>query len=109
MEMSSEWSEGVRKQEVWLSGLLPYENATEVLERIGQVGISKSSVWRQAQSSGAQIHAFEEKERAEAMILPGKWETMPIEDAGKRMGAAMDGGMIFIGCVLNELETWSVW
>jgi hypothetical protein len=96
MEMSSEWSEGVRKQEVWLSGLLPYENATEVLERIGQVGISKSSVWRQAQSSGAQIHAFEEKERAEAMILPGKWETMPIEDAGKRMGAAMDGGMIFI-------------
>ena len=109
MEASSEWSEGVRKQELWLSGLLPYKNATEVLERIGQVGISKSSVWRQAQASGAQIHALEEKERAEAMILPGMWEMMSVEEIRKRMGAAMDGGMIFIlGEGWKELKVGNV-
>lgn len=96
MEMTSEWRDGVRKQEVWLSGFLAYEKATEVMERIGQVGVSKSSVWRQTLVCGSQLHALEEKERAESVILPGRWEGMPTVDEKKRMGAAMDGGMIFV-------------
>ena len=109
MEITSEWSDGVRKQEVWLSGLLAYEKATEVMERIGQVGVSKSSVWRQTQVCGSQLHALEEKERAESVILPGRWEVMPTMDEKKRMGAAMDGGMIFVmGEGWKELKVGSV-
>ncbi len=59
MEMVSAWSEGVRKQGVWLGGLLPYERAAEVWERIGQVNIATSSIWREEQDFGSRLHALD--------------------------------------------------
>ncbi|MBC7226151.1 MAG: hypothetical protein H5T61_02835 [Thermoflexales bacterium] len=38
------WSEGVVKDVVWLSALMPYEQVAEVMERLGQVGISASTL-----------------------------------------------------------------
>ncbi len=109
MEMVSAWSEGVRKQGVWLGGLLPYERAAEVWERIGQVNIATSSIWREEQDFGSRLHALEEKERAESVILPGKWENMPTVDKKKRMGVAMDGGMMFVfGEGWKEMKVGSV-
>ena len=38
------WSEGIAKQAVWLSGLVAYEDAATILQEVGQVEISDSSV-----------------------------------------------------------------
>lgn len=76
-------------------GKLPYADVAEMLEQIGFIVISGSSVWRLAQKWGEQIAAVEAMER--------KWGGGPVQEregerghSGERMGIAMDGGMIFI-------------
>jgi hypothetical protein len=43
------WSEQVAKQAVWLSGLVPNDRAADILQRLRQIAISKSSIWRRVQ------------------------------------------------------------
>jgi len=91
------WSEGVVKQAVWLSGIVPYETAHKILAEIGQIHISTSSIWRQAQGWGERFQALEEEEGERASILPERWEPERARVLErKRLGAAMDGGMIHI-------------
>jgi hypothetical protein len=108
------WSEEVAKQAVWLSGLVTYGQAEEILARIGRIRISRSSVWRQAQVWGERFAEIEEAERILANALPGIRDVLRREaQSGERMGVAMDGSMIHIrdegwkelkiGCVF-ELE-----
>lgn len=52
MLVEKHWSEGLAKDAVWLSGIVDFEKAEEALQRIGQVGISDSSIWRRAQEWG---------------------------------------------------------
>jgi hypothetical protein len=117
--LTRNWSEGVVKQAVWLSGLVDYETSQEILEQVGQISISASSIWRQAQQWGEQFRLLETKERLRASVLPVKWvpEKGRIEEVG-RMGVAIDGGMIHIrdegwkefkvGTVFN-VAVWPTW
>ena len=85
------------KQAIWLSGLTDYEQAAEVLEEVGQIEISDSSVWRLAQRWGGKMKALEAQEQEQAMHLPKPGETMKRESHSKgRMGLSMDGTMIHI-------------
>jgi hypothetical protein len=91
------WSEGVAQDAVWLSGIVDFEKAEEVMERIGQMSISDSSIWRRTQKWGKRFRAIVEAERVRANAPPEKWmspcrEGQPIG----RMGVAMDGSMIHI-------------
>ena len=43
------WSEGVARQAVWLSGLVPFAQAEAILQEIGQVNISRCSIWRRTE------------------------------------------------------------
>ncbi len=92
------WSEGLAKDAVWLSGIMDFEEAEEVLQRIGQVSISDSSIWRRAQEWGRRFREIVEAERIRANTLPEAWwETLhrgsrPVG----RMGVGMDGTMIHI-------------
>lgn len=82
---------------VWLSGLVPYEQAEAILDRIGGVQMSTASVWRRTQAWGAKLREHSEAERAQANALPEKWEPPSrrvVPD--QRMGVAMDGTMIHI-------------
>ena len=54
------WSEQVAKQAVWLSGLVAYGQAAEILERVGGVHISGSSVWHRSQKWGEALRKEEE-------------------------------------------------
>ncbi len=77
--------------------MLPYERAAEVLEEIGQITISDTSVWRRTQEWGEQFRQMEEEERERANTLSASSEERPEKrEPGLRMGAAMDGGMIHI-------------
>lgn len=84
------------KEVVRLSALMPYEQVAETLERIGQIPISASTAWRLAQERGERFRQREEMERRAANALPseeGRSERRR-HRKGKRMGVAMDGGMI---------------
>ena len=91
------WSEAVARQAVWLSGLMPYEQAEAVLREIGQVNISRCSIWRRGAVWGVKFQAQEEAERAQANALPEKWAPpSQAVEAGGRMGVAMDGVMVHV-------------
>ena len=92
------WSEGVLKLMVWLSGIVDYRTAEEILARVGQIAASDDSVWRQAQTWGESFQGIFGKERIRAnVLLPGRWGKPCKEAEPKgRMGVAMDGSMIYI-------------
>jgi hypothetical protein len=91
------WSEGIAKRAVWLSGLVAYEDAAKILQEIGQVEISDSSVWRLAQKWGKQIQGLEAQEQEQAHQMPVAGEVVRRERHSKgRMGLSMDGTMIYI-------------
>jgi hypothetical protein len=91
------WSEDVARQAVWLGGLVPFEQAEAILQEIGQVNISRGSIWRRSQVWGAKFKEREEAERAKANALPEKWQPPSREvEPDRRMGAAMDGMMVHI-------------
>lgn len=91
------WSNSLRKLAVWLDGLLTFEQVERVLEQVGQVRMSDTTAWRQAQSSGAQAQALEAAQRAAALAAPDRQQIVPGESAtAERLAATMDGAMLHI-------------
>jgi hypothetical protein len=87
----------VARQAVWLSGLVPFEQAEAILQEIGQVNVSRCSIWRRADIWGSRFKALEEKERSQANALPEKWQPPSrAVEADRRMGVAMDGMMVHV-------------
>jgi hypothetical protein len=81
----------------WLSGIVDYRTAEEILERVGQIPASDSSIRREAQKWGTEFRAITEEERIRANVLEGRWGGPCQKSESKgRMGVAMDGGMIHI-------------
>lgn len=92
------WSEQVVKLAVWLGGLVPFEQAATILERVGQIEISSSSVWRHMDEWGTRIKVATQAEEARLMALPSRGEMVKGEgpEPQKRMGVAMDGAMVHL-------------
>lgn len=91
------WSEGLARQAVWLSGLVPFEQAAQILQEVGQVDISPSSVWRLSQKWGGKLEAFEAKEQEQANATPDGKEILAGEVRDQcPMGLSMDGVMVYI-------------
>jgi hypothetical protein len=80
---------------VWLSGLLPYGQAEQVLARIGQMQIPDATLWRHVEKHGARLQAYLESEQAR--VRP---ERVCLEDArqdhDRPQGVSLDGGMVNI-------------
>ncbi len=59
---------------VWLSGLLPYDQAVQVFARIGRCDIPATSIWRQAQRHGERMQRYEAERQThvavERTVLP---------------------------------------
>lgn len=92
------WSEGLARDAVWLSGIVDFERAEEMLQRIGQVAISDSSIWRRTQEWGQRFEGLVETDRVRANRLPEAWWESGIR-AGEpvgRMGVGLDGTKIHI-------------
>jgi hypothetical protein len=98
------WSEQVAKQAVWLSGLVSYAQAAEILQKEGQIGISGSSVWRRVKKWGAKIQAVEARQQVKAYELEEPKPHDPNRSRGK-MGVSLDGTRregwkeLKVGCV----------
>jgi hypothetical protein len=92
------WSEGLVRQAVWLSGVVTsFQEAAEVLEQVGQVAMSDSSIWRRVERWGERFKARADKERMEASLLPLGHSVGAVRAApGGQMGVAIDGTMVHI-------------
>jgi len=91
------WSQGLVKQVIWLSGLVVFERAEEILGRVGQIAISDSSIWRRAQEGGERFREVLEAEQEKANRVGKQSEGIPRKQRARdRMGSSMDGTMIHI-------------
>jgi hypothetical protein len=91
----SVYSPGMNKDMVWLGGLVPYDQAVKVFERIGHRSIPRTSLWRESQIHGERLKTHLEREQArvkpERVVLPP-----PGQDHHRALGISMDGGMVNI-------------
>lgn len=90
------WSEGVEREAVWLSGAVSsFALVAEILQRIGGVNLSRSSIWRVTQRAGVKFQTVEKMARSRANALPEPW-TPPsrAEVSDQRMGVALDGALV---------------
>jgi hypothetical protein len=85
----------VAKLSVWLCGQVTTENAETILEKLGGIVFSDSSIWRRVQTWGAKLQAQDTFERAAANALPPQGSvTPPAKTLPKEMGVGMDGVLI---------------
>ncbi|MEP7359638.1 MAG: ISKra4 family transposase [Anaerolineales bacterium] len=91
------WSEQIAKYAVWLGALVDFEDGAEILDRIGQIAMSDTSVWRRVKKWGARGQALESAQRAAATAMPARSENVAGEACQPQdMGVAMDGAMVNI-------------
>jgi hypothetical protein len=90
------WSEGVARLAVKYSGKQAYAEAAETLQEVGQIDISVKSVWRLVEHWGEALKAVEAKEEEQANHTPEMAVGGKPGDEDPRLGAAMDGAMIYI-------------
>lgn len=84
---ASLYSPELKRQMVWLSGLLPYAQAEAVMQRIGKRTISDSSLWRAVEQQGERL-LVEGEPGEPAGPSKAQWSW------GKTL--SMDGGMVNI-------------
>ncbi len=86
------------KNAVWLSGVAgSYAEAACVLQRVGQVALSATTVWRCVAKWGPYFQAVETAREEKTNALPVRGaapETQVAEPV--RLGAAMDGAMVHV-------------
>ena len=89
------------KLSVWLSGLVgSYRAVAQMLCDVGGINMSRARIWRQTQVWGETFRAEAVAERERAKALPERWETpCRAEVSDRRMGVALDGALMHIGCV----------
>lgn len=80
---------------VWLSGLLPYDQCEQVMERIGDRYVSDSSIWRQTQRYGVRMEAEVEHQRQQVSVERIQFPDVR-HDHDQRKALSMDGGMVNI-------------
>ena len=76
---------------------MPFEQAAEILRRVGQISISESSVWRRMRKWGEEFRAHEDTERVLANALPRTGSSLAQRATAQgRKGIAIDGSMIHV-------------
>ena len=85
------------RRTVWLSGLVPFARVAEIMAKVGQVALSPSSVWRQAQEWGGKMGQQQEVARAKTSMPSGPGlKRGEVGQSRPRLGVAMDGSLIHI-------------
>jgi hypothetical protein len=80
---------------VWLAGLMPYEQAREVLERLSGQMVASASIWHQVQVHGKRMKTYLKRQEdlvgVERVVLPANKT-----DHNQRKGVSLDGGLMHI-------------
>jgi hypothetical protein len=89
----SVYSESLRQQMVWVSGLLPYQQAEQVFERIAHRVIRHSTIWRQTDVAGERMKR--QLEQRQAQVVPHRL-ALTGADHHQQKGVSMDGWKLHI-------------
>lgn len=81
------------RQAVWLSSLLPYEQAQRVLEQIGGYTLTATTLWEHTQHVGERWRI--QQQQAYVGVERTRWETTHYQ-ADARQSVSMDGGMVHV-------------
>jgi hypothetical protein len=91
------WSDAVCKLAVWLSGLVSFKRADEILAKVGGIYISSSSIWKRSQQWGQRFVRVEQREQSQAEEVELQAGIVPGEVLGaERLGVSLDGFMILL-------------
>ena len=92
------WSEGIVKEAVWLSGTLAsFEQAEEAFSRIGHISISDSTIWRRVEKWGERFERLEQQRQLEANQLAQRGQIgNPTPKLAQPMGVGIDGAKIHL-------------
>jgi hypothetical protein len=104
------------KESVWLSGRVgSFAEAQAILQRVGHVSMSSSTIWRRVEKWGEEFKGLVQKRQEQVRVLPSGDQVMKGETKQRgRKGVAMDGAMVHlreegwkelkVGCVF-DIET----
>jgi hypothetical protein len=89
-----EYSPALQRDFVWLSGLLPYEPASQVVARFGRLSVAANTLWRCTRRHGERLLEAEQARQAAAQVAA----TPPprTAEACQPKSLSMDGGMVHI-------------
>jgi hypothetical protein len=88
-------SPGLAREVVWLSGVVAYEQMSQVLERIGQYSVPVSTLWDHVQQHGERLVVFQARQQSQVGIERTAWESRRYQPQ-LRKGVSLDGGMVNI-------------
>lgn len=86
-------SSALAREVVWLSGIVAYEQVSQVLARIGQYHIPPSTLWEHVQQYGARLTAYQARQQSQVSIERTAWESRCYAPQ-LRKGVSLDGGMV---------------
>jgi hypothetical protein len=78
---------------VWLSALLPFEQAAQVLARIGGYDVPATTLWEHSQQVGEDWAA--QAEARHVSVERTRWQTQHYQPQARR-SVSMDGGMVHL-------------
>lgn len=83
------------REVVWLTGVVAYEQVSQVLERIGGYSVPPSTVWEHTQQHGQRLVEYQAYQQRQVSLERTVWEDQRYE-AQLRKGVSLDGGMVNI-------------
>jgi hypothetical protein len=81
------------REVVWLSGVVAFEEVSEVLARIGRYTIPPSTVWEQVQQHGERLRAYQDRQQRQVSLDRTPWDSQHY-DPHLRKGVSVDGGLV---------------
>jgi len=92
------YSPNLSYQLVWLSGLVPFAEAQQILSDVGQLEVAKTTLWEQVQAHGERLEAQVCQTRQQVSVERTRWHSDRY-DPGLSRCVSMDGGMV---CLREE-------
>lgn len=89
---ASGYSADLKRNMVWLCGLLSFAQAAEVMRRIGKQQVSDSSLWRMVQQAGQRLLKQAVPDQSTNSLAPNAGAT--VDSSAKLL--SMDGGLVNI-------------
>ena len=80
---------------VWLSGLLPYEQASAVCQRFGHMSVPPSTLWEYTQMAGRRLVAHVEHQREHSQVERTQWNHRAYDPRAYK-AVCLDGGMVYV-------------
>ncbi|MHB8629761.1 MAG: hypothetical protein ACYDBJ_18975 [Aggregatilineales bacterium] len=83
------------REVVWLSGVVAFEEVSEVLARIGRYTLPPSIVWEQVQQQGERLRGYQDRQQRQVGLDRTQWDSQHYEPQ-LRKGVSVDGGLVNI-------------